>query len=133
MFDFGNRGDSSPIGFALLIQAIFWVGIALAVQSALSISYVTLSMVFIGFSELGFKYLCIRLAINQGVSICRVHQVFTDEYLRHVDSYTRLLLYVAVQAIVFLVGIGATLLSTFPNGDALVLIGAANSTLNPNT
>jgi apolipoprotein N-acyltransferase len=60
--DFGNRENSSPIGVAFLIQAIFWVGIALAVQSALSIPYVTLSMVFIGLSELFFKYLCIRLA-----------------------------------------------------------------------
>ncbi len=62
MSDFGNRENSSPIGVAFLIQAIFWVGIALAVQSALSIPYVTLSMVFIGLSELFFKYLCIRLA-----------------------------------------------------------------------
>jgi len=119
-----NEGKVTPGSVALLIQAIFWVGIALCVQIAFSIPIVTLSMVFIGVSEVVFRYLCIRLAISQGVSIHGIHQILSDEYLRYVETYKRLLLYVAVQALVFLAGIGATLLSTFSNNDSLVLVGA---------
>jgi hypothetical protein len=81
-------------------------------------------MVFIGISEIVFRYLCIRLAIKQGVFILELQQIFSDEYLRQVETYKRLLLYLAVQAILFLVGIAATLLSTFSNSDSLVLVGA---------
>jgi len=81
-------------------------------------------MLFIGVTELVFRYLCIRLAIGQGVSIDGLQQILSDDYLRYVETYKRLLLYVAVQAVVFLTGIGATLLSTFSNGDSLVLVGA---------
>jgi hypothetical protein len=119
-----NEGKITPASVALLIQAIFWVGIALCIQIALGIPIVTLSMVFIGISELVFRYLCLRLATSQGGAIDGVQQIFSDEYLRHVEPYSRVLLYVAVQALIFLAGIAATLLSTFSNNDSLVLFGA---------
>ena len=119
-----KENQVTPVSLALLIQAIFWLGLALSAQIVLGLPFVTLSMLLIGIFEVLFRYSCIRLAIRQGVKFYKVYQIFSDEYLRNVETYKKLLLYLATQGLVFFFGVSITIISAFISGDSLVLIGA---------
>lgn len=118
-----NDEGISNYSAALLIQACVWMAVVLCAHKIFAFLPLTLALIFFGFGDVVFRFMCVQLAREGGVEVKRVSEVLTDQYLREVRVYDRLRLYVVLYGGAFVAGIFFILFSLVIRNESLLLVG----------
>jgi hypothetical protein len=118
-----NHEGISNYSAALLIQACVWMAVVLFAHKIFAFLPLTLALIFFGFGDVVFRFMCVQMARERGVEVARVSEVLTDQYLRGVGVYDRLCLYVFLYGGAFVAGIVCILCSLVIRNESLLLVG----------